>query len=189
VGLSTGFWLVNGFIDNLHTRLGITSSYSATANLPTIHKSPQHPLSLFPDCSVFTSRSSATTSNSRDSSASRSQVLSKQPSVQNCLSTDNWLCPLLIISQPRPRRNTPFPTVTLLSRAYLLPQERVYRTVAWKRSFCFLSHLLTAGLYATISKTAQFTENINFCSTDIWPFSLVTRAEILVGRHADSNQN
>jgi hypothetical protein len=46
----------------------------------------------------------------------------------------------------------------------------------------FLSHLLTAGLYATISKTTPFTENINFSLTDVWRFSLVTRAEILVRR-------
>jgi hypothetical protein len=35
-------WL-NGFIDHLYTRLGTTSNYSVS----TIHKSPQHPLSLF----------------------------------------------------------------------------------------------------------------------------------------------
>jgi hypothetical protein len=44
----------------------------------TIHKSPQHPLSLFPACCVF-SRSLATASNSTDSSTSHAQVLFSQP--------------------------------------------------------------------------------------------------------------
>jgi hypothetical protein len=38
--------------------------------ISTIHQSPQHPLSLFPACCVFTSRSLVTASNSGDSSAS-----------------------------------------------------------------------------------------------------------------------
>jgi hypothetical protein len=54
----------------------------------TIHKSPKHPLSLFPACCVFTSRSLATASNSGDSSAPRAQVLSSQPPLQN--SSPNW---------------------------------------------------------------------------------------------------
>jgi hypothetical protein len=53
-----------------------------------IHKSTQHPLSPFPACCVFTSRSLATASNSGDCSASRAQVLSSQPPNQNSLSTD-----------------------------------------------------------------------------------------------------
>jgi hypothetical protein len=72
---------VNGFIDHLYTRLGTSSSYSATANL---HKSPQHSLSLFQPA-VFTSRSLATASHSGDSS--RAQFLSSQPLVKN--STDS----------------------------------------------------------------------------------------------------
>jgi hypothetical protein len=58
------------------------SNYSATADL---HNSPQHPLSLFQPA-VFI-RSLATASNSGDSSASRAQILSSQPPVQNRLST------------------------------------------------------------------------------------------------------
>jgi hypothetical protein len=54
---------------------------TATA-ISTIPKSPQHPLSLFQPA-VFTSRSLATASNSGDSSASRAQVISSQPLVQN----------------------------------------------------------------------------------------------------------
>jgi hypothetical protein len=56
--------------------------------ISTIDKSPLHPLSVFPRCCDFTSRSLATASNTRDSSASRAQVLSSAPPVQN--STDNW---------------------------------------------------------------------------------------------------
>jgi hypothetical protein len=48
-----------------------------------IDKSPQHPLSFFQP-SVFASRFLATASNSGYSSASRVQVLSSQPPVQNC---------------------------------------------------------------------------------------------------------
>jgi hypothetical protein len=39
--------------------------------ITTIHKSPQHPLSFFPACCVFASRSLATAFNSGDFSASR----------------------------------------------------------------------------------------------------------------------
>jgi hypothetical protein len=55
----------------------------------TIYKSPTKP---FPACCVFTSRSLATASNSGGSLASRAQVLSSQPSVQNCLTTDFVPC-------------------------------------------------------------------------------------------------
>jgi hypothetical protein len=75
---------VNGFIDRLYTRLGSTSTYSATAKLH-IHKSPQHTLSPFPACCVFTSRSLATAYNSGDSSASRSQIISERQLPSNCL--------------------------------------------------------------------------------------------------------
>jgi hypothetical protein len=56
--------------------------------LSTMDKSLQHPLSPFPACYVFISRSLGTASNSGDSSASRAQVLSSQLPVQNCLTTD-----------------------------------------------------------------------------------------------------
>jgi hypothetical protein len=54
----------------------------------TIHMSPAPVLNLFPACCFFTSPSLATASNSTYSSASRVQILSSQPPVQN--STLNW---------------------------------------------------------------------------------------------------
>jgi hypothetical protein len=70
--LWTGEWI---YWPHVHTAL-------------SFYKSPQHPLSLFPVCYIFTSRSLATASNGGDSSASRPQVLSSQPPVQNW--TLNW---------------------------------------------------------------------------------------------------
>jgi hypothetical protein len=52
--------------------------------ISTIHKSPWHPLSLF-EPAVFTSRSLAKTSNSEDSSSSRTQVPPSLTPIQNCL--------------------------------------------------------------------------------------------------------
>jgi hypothetical protein len=75
-----------------------TSNYSATA-ISIIHKLPQHPLSLFPACCAFTNRSLATASNSGDSSASRAQVLSSQPPIQN---SPDSACPLLKTSRHGP---------------------------------------------------------------------------------------
>jgi hypothetical protein len=53
--------------------------------MSAIHKSPEHPLILFLACCVFISRSLAMVSNSGDSSASHTQVLSLLPSIQNSL--------------------------------------------------------------------------------------------------------
>jgi hypothetical protein len=82
---------MNGFIDNLYTWLGTTSNYSATTNLHNsqITTAPTKP---FRARCVFTSRSLAATSNSGDSSDIRAEVLSSQPPVQNCLTTDFVPC-------------------------------------------------------------------------------------------------
>jgi hypothetical protein len=75
-----GFELVNGVIDHLHTLLGTTSNYSATAN-PHNLETNTAPAELFQPA-VFTSHFLATASNSGDSSDSRTEVLS-QTSIQN----------------------------------------------------------------------------------------------------------
>jgi hypothetical protein len=76
---------VNGFIDHLHhSELQVITALSL---MSTRLKSPHNPKSLFPACCVVIRRSLATASNSGGSSASRAQVLSSQPPVQN--STDN----------------------------------------------------------------------------------------------------
>jgi hypothetical protein len=82
VWVTAGFRLVNGFTDHLHTRPGITSNYSATANLHNSQMTTA-PAKPFPACCVSTSRSLAMASNSGDSSDSRSRVLSPQPPMQN----------------------------------------------------------------------------------------------------------
>jgi hypothetical protein len=79
--LSTGFGLNIGFIDQLHTWLASTSTYSATANLHSSQNTTAR-VKLFTACYVFTSRSLATASNSGYSSASCAQVLSSQTSVR-----------------------------------------------------------------------------------------------------------
>jgi hypothetical protein len=72
-------------------RLGTRSYYSATA---TLHKSQVTVTHAKPflACRVFTSRSLTTAYNSGDSSASRAQVLSSQPPVQNCQTTNFVPC-------------------------------------------------------------------------------------------------
>jgi hypothetical protein len=78
---------MTGFIDHLHvyTRPEIISNCSAAANLHNLQITTASS-KPFPACCVFTSRSLATASNSKDSSASRTQVFSSQTPVQY------WLC-------------------------------------------------------------------------------------------------
>jgi hypothetical protein len=80
---------VNGFIDHLYTQLGITINYRATADLHNLQitTAPAKPFLVY----VFTSRSLTTDSNSGDSSASRRQVLSSEPPLQNSLKSDNFI--------------------------------------------------------------------------------------------------
>jgi hypothetical protein len=79
---------VNGFTDHLYSRLVTTSNYSATANLHNsqIISVPTRP---FPACCGFIIRSLTTAYNSGDSSASRPQLISSQPPVQNSLTTQS----------------------------------------------------------------------------------------------------
>jgi hypothetical protein len=133
---------VTGFIDHLYTRLGSTSTYSTTAKL---HNSQitTAPAKNFRPCCVFICFL-ATASNSGDSSASRAQIRSSQPPVQN--STLNCNLNYSAISFQPPLQSatelvaqssslqilgadrvdsTPFPPLY----AQPLPRERVYRAV------------------------------------------------------------
>jgi hypothetical protein len=67
-----GVWIGESICTH-HSEL---QAITAPPLISTIRRSPQHPLSLFPACCVFTSRSLATASNSGDPSASHAQVLS-----------------------------------------------------------------------------------------------------------------
>jgi hypothetical protein len=83
--------------------------------ISTIHKPLKHTLSLFQPA-VFTSRSLATASNSGNSSASRAQVLSSQPPVQN---STQLIAPtvLVIIYRHGPHRKHRSSIVALVSFA------------------------------------------------------------------------
>jgi hypothetical protein len=116
-----GSGYLNRFNDHLYIRLGTKSNYGAIPNfqnsqIVTAHAKP------FPACCVFTSRSLTTASNSTDSifTACRAEL------------PNNWLCPLLIISQQAPRR-TP------------VSKSNVF-VAAGK---CLLSRCLATGIYAT----------------------------------------
>jgi hypothetical protein len=75
-----GFGFHIGFIDHFSIQLVITLNYSTTANLHN-SQTTTAPAKSFPACSVFSSRSQATASNSGDSSASRAQVISERTSL------------------------------------------------------------------------------------------------------------
>jgi hypothetical protein len=89
VTLSTWY----GFTDHLYTPLGTTSAITDFHILQITTRQ------VYAACSVFTSRSLAKASNSGDSSASRAQVKSSHPPVQNCLPHN----PFAVTEQ-----NTPF---------------------------------------------------------------------------------
>jgi hypothetical protein len=64
-GIWIGYW-VYWHTYTHHSELQVITTLSL---FPTFYKSPQQPISLFPACCVLNSRSLATGSNSRDSSA------------------------------------------------------------------------------------------------------------------------
>jgi hypothetical protein len=106
---------VDGFFDHLCTPFGTTSNYSAIADLHTLQITTASTKSS-PSCSVFNSRSLATTSKSGDSSASLSQVLLLQSSAQNSteLSVNSLLqTVLLIISRQGPHIKHPVSIVVV----------------------------------------------------------------------------
>jgi hypothetical protein len=75
-GVWIGEWI---YWPLIHT----TRNYKHYKLIYTLYKLLEHQLSLFPACCVAVSPSLATTSNNGDSSASRAQVHSSHPPVQN----------------------------------------------------------------------------------------------------------
>jgi hypothetical protein len=88
-----------------YTHLSEPQVITALSLISTLYKTSQHPLSHFPACCVFNSRSLTTASNSGDSSASHAQVLPSPPSCRTQLSTE-LVAPTVIFLTPRrgPRR-------------------------------------------------------------------------------------
>jgi hypothetical protein len=111
-------------LKNTYTHDSELQEIRAPPIISTIHKSPQHQLSLFSACCLI-SRYLATASNSRDSSASRAKVLSSQPPLQN---STQLIGPTVLVRTSRhgPHRNHSS-TVAYMSVA---AEERVYRAVS-----------------------------------------------------------
>jgi hypothetical protein len=76
------YGLMNGFTDHLYTSLGTTSNYSTVANLHNL-QIINAPAKLFSSLLCLHQLSLETASNSGDSTASRTQVVSSQSPVQN----------------------------------------------------------------------------------------------------------
>jgi hypothetical protein len=161
---------VNGFIENLYTRLGTISNYSANGNLHN-SKSLQHSLSLFQPAvsSPAVSWQWLLTVEILQLHALRFSLHSLHAELNS-----TWLCPLLITYQQGPHRKhrssiiafvsvaagtclrsrcpetaasrTTENTVLLLLLAYML------RALP-SNDRCLQSHRLTTGLYSTLLNT------------------------------------
>jgi hypothetical protein len=150
-----------GFIDHLCTPLGITSNYKLLL-ISALYKSQQLLLSLF-QSAVFTSRSLETASNSGDSSASLSHVVTVR------WISRNWtLSPIIFKINPRhgPRRKQP---VYCCRDAFTAPLHSNGRSanhigntvllwlcacMLWalpSNARCLQSHWLTKGLFWSLT--------------------------------------
>jgi hypothetical protein len=122
-----GVWIGDSIYWPLFHTTRKYKQYSATADLHTLQTTAANTKSS-PAYSVFISRSLATAPN---------RFFSYPRSVPSFTDTGtelplNWLCPLLITSQHGPRRNTPFPTVLLLSpRGTCLPSRCLEMAVVY----------------------------------------------------------
>jgi hypothetical protein len=105
---------VNGYTDHLHTRLVNTSTSNYTS-IADLHKSQftAVPIKPFSACCAFTNRSLATASNNGNFSASRVQVLSSQPPLQNSVHCSV----LIIISRHGSHRKHRSSTISFVSVA------------------------------------------------------------------------
>jgi hypothetical protein len=146
-----------------HTHDAELQAITAPSLISRIHKSPQHQLSFFPACCVFTSRFLATVSNSGDSSTSSAQVLSSQSPMQNPIE----LCLLLITSKHGPHRKhgSPF-VVSNYSIIKNLPprNENVISEPLPINGRCLQSHCLVTGLYVTILSSQTFKYSFALCT-------------------------
>jgi hypothetical protein len=88
--------------------------------ISTLCKTPQYPLSLFPACLVFISRSPATASNSDNSSVSRSQVLFKAVRAELLSTVNSTIAPSLLSLPCRAQLNCQPSTVNFITRLTLL---------------------------------------------------------------------
>jgi hypothetical protein len=122
-----GFGFDIGFSDHLYTPLMSTSNYSAT--IFTIHKSPQHTLSL-----LQPAVSSPAVPWQRLLIVEIFQLHMLKSSLHKLPYRTDLVAPIFFLTTLRhgPCRNTSFPTVTLLLRTYSLQRERVCRAVAQK---------------------------------------------------------
>jgi hypothetical protein len=103
------FGFVNGFIGHLHNMK--IQPITARPLMSTIHRSPQHMLSIFPAYSVFNSRSLATGSNGGDSSASRAHVVTVWRISRNWTLVNCHLNYSAISSQPPLQSSTQLSTL------------------------------------------------------------------------------
>jgi hypothetical protein len=137
----------------------------------TIHKSPQHPLRFFPACCVFASRSLTTASNSGESSASHSQVLSSQTPVQNPLG-----CPSCIPynSSARPSQTTAFILVCVsVASGTCLPSRSIVAAICscLLRICCLAMHFVPFSVSRPLRRSECCFRVVRHQRLFLWPHS------------------
>jgi hypothetical protein len=156
---------------NTHTHNSELQAITAPPLISTIHKSPQHPLILFPAYYIVTSRSLATVPNNGDSSASRAQ--SSLHSLR-CRTQLTWLCPLFIIPRHGPHRkhsSSIFASSCCIINNLLPSNGNVFTEPSPRNGRCLQSHRLAIGLYATLqmySKVGITTKTTSYFLREFW---------------------
>jgi hypothetical protein len=129
---------------------------AALSIISTSHKSPQHPLSLFPACCVFNSCSLAKASNNEDSSASRDHVVTVRRISRNWTLVNCQLSYSAISSHPPLQSSTSLPTFNWLG-------PRLATTSHQPSSLPFTGWLSTDNWYHPTT-SLHSTELTNLCS-------------------------